>query len=119
MANQDYEFCPKCDGILYKKKLKDGGILFRCRCGWSETVKKGNLADDPQIEDPRVQQKLLKGKTIILDGPEEAQHPITNKTCPECQHGEAEFWQQQTRSADEPSTSFFRCTKCKHVWREY
>ncbi|MFX1287916.1 MAG: transcription factor S, partial [Promethearchaeota archaeon] len=26
---------------------------------------------------------------------------------------------EQTRSADEPSTSFFRCLECKHTWREY
>ncbi|MCJ7650052.1 MAG: transcription factor S, partial [Candidatus Lokiarchaeota archaeon] len=46
-------------------------------------------------------------------------HPIVSKYCPKCNHKEAEAWQEQTRSADEPSTSFFKCIKCKHTWREY
>lgn len=39
--------------------------------------------------------------------------------CLKCGHNEAETWQLQMRSADEPSTHFFRCLKCKYTWREY
>ncbi|MHA2127645.1 MAG: hypothetical protein ACW99E_20280 [Promethearchaeota archaeon] len=39
--------------------------------------------------------------------------------CPKCKNKLAETWQTQMRSADEPSTHFFRCTQCKHTWREY
>ena len=31
----------------------------------------------------------------------------------ECDNREAVWWMLQTRSADEPTTQFFRCTKCK------
>ena len=31
---------------------------------------------------------------------------------------EAYFREIQTRSADEPATLFFRCTKCAKVWKE-
>lgn len=45
--------------------------------------------------------------------------PETSKECPECGHGKAYWWMEQTRGADEPPTRFYRCAKCDHVWREY
>ncbi|RLG10996.1 MAG: transcription factor S, partial [Thaumarchaeota archaeon] len=39
--------------------------------------------------------------------------------CPKCGNREAYYWAVQTRSADEPMTRFFRCTKCGYTWREY
>jgi DNA-directed RNA polymerase subunit M len=45
--------------------------------------------------------------------------PKTKATCSKCSHNEAVWWVQQTRSADEAPTVFYRCTKCKHSWREY
>jgi len=41
------------------------------------------------------------------------------RECEVCGNKKAWYWLQQTRSADEPPTQFFRCTKCKRVWREY
>ena len=32
-------------------------------------------------------------------------------------HGEAVAWMFPTRSADEPTTRFYRCQKCKYTWR--
>ncbi|MCE2508324.1 MAG: RPA12/RPB9/RPC11 RNA polymerase family protein, partial [Nitrosopumilaceae archaeon] len=34
-------------------------------------------------------------------------------------YGEAVWWMLQTRSADEPTTQFYRCTGCGHTWRDY
>ncbi len=45
--------------------------------------------------------------------------PITNGDCPKCENKEAYFWTSQTRAGDEAETKFYRCTKCKHTWREY
>ncbi|GCA63146.1 hypothetical protein KIPB_008134, partial [Kipferlia bialata] len=44
----------------------------------------------------------------------------TATECPQCGHGEAFFLQVQIRSADEPSTTFFKCAnhKCGFQWRE-
>ncbi|CAO1631799.1 unnamed protein product [Parajaminaea phylloscopi] len=41
-------------------------------------------------------------------------------TCPKCDHDRAYYFQLQVRSADEPMTTFYRCTKpsCTHQWRE-
>ncbi|ODV60787.1 DNA-directed RNA polymerase III core subunit RPC11 [Ascoidea rubescens DSM 1968] len=42
-----------------------------------------------------------------------AQCPIEN-----CGNDRAYFFQLQIRSADEPMTSFYKCVKCGHQWRE-
>ncbi len=38
--------------------------------------------------------------------------------CGRCQGRKTTFYQQQTRSADEPMTTFIRCTKCGNRWKE-
>jgi DNA-directed RNA polymerase subunit M len=45
--------------------------------------------------------------------------PTTHVECPQCRNKEAEWWLVQTSSAGEPSTQFYRCTRCGHTWREY
>ncbi|KAJ1658632.1 RNA polymerase III C11 subunit [Dispira simplex] len=43
----------------------------------------------------------------------------TEQRCPKCEHPEAYFREVQIRSADEPSTQFFRCCNlaCTFEWR--
>jgi DNA-directed RNA polymerase subunit M len=62
-----------------------------------------------------------KGTTIKkIEAVEDIEtRPVIEARCPECEHNEAYYWTQQTRSADEPETRFFKCTKCSHTWREY
>ncbi|KAG9416993.1 DNA-directed RNA polymerase III subunit RPC10 [Aphanomyces cochlioides] len=38
--------------------------------------------------------------------------------CPFCQHDKAYFMQIQIRSADEPSTTFYKCVACKKQWND-
>ena len=44
----------------------------------------------------------------------------TDVVCDKCGCREAYFMQIQIRSADEPMTTFYRCTnmKCNFIWRE-
>uniref|UniRef100_A0A674N233 DNA-directed RNA polymerase III subunit RPC10 n=1 Tax=Takifugu rubripes TaxID=31033 RepID=A0A674N233_TAKRU len=44
----------------------------------------------------------------------------TAETCPKCEHRRAFFMQIQTRSADEPMTTFYKCcnAQCGHRWRD-
>ena len=46
-------------------------------------------------------------------------NPTVKIDCEKCGHGEAVAWMFQTRSADEPTTRFYRCQKCKYTWRDY
>lgn len=38
--------------------------------------------------------------------------------CPKCPNEQALFVEVQTRSADEPMTIFYQCTKCSYNWKE-
>jgi transcription elongation factor S-II len=39
--------------------------------------------------------------------------------CPKCKARKANYYQRQTRSADEPMTIFLTCLMCRHRWRQY
>ena len=59
-------------------------------------------------------------KIVVIDKKSKVEMlPKTTVQCPKCDNNEAFWWMQQTRSADEPPTRFYKCTKCNHTWREY
>ncbi|PIN96825.1 MAG: hypothetical protein COU45_05870 [Nitrosopumilus sp. CG10_big_fil_rev_8_21_14_0_10_33_7] len=45
--------------------------------------------------------------------------PTIKIECEKCGNDEAVWWMLQTRSADEPTTQFYRCSKCRYTWRNY
>jgi len=90
-----------------------------CKCGYKEKF------DEKRIETKKMESNIeknyeLEENLIIISKKEKILiYPKVQKTCPKCGHNEAVYWQEQILSADEPSTSFFRCLKCNKVWREY
>jgi DNA-directed RNA polymerase subunit M len=60
-----------------------------------------------------------KGTGIVDEEAEQKVMPVVEVECPECKNKQAYFWEVQTRAGDEPPTKFFKCTKCKHTWRDY
>jgi len=101
-------FCPKCGSILMPTE-KDGKQVKACSCGYEE---RGPVEFS--------EKKETKTEEIPIIEKEEEIHPITNEAeCPKCGNREARWWTIQTRSADEPETKFFKCTKCKKTWRDY
>ena len=106
------EFCKKCKAMMVPVK-KGSSIVIKCRkCG--ATIKK-------PVKDTKIVEKINNKRGGILLEKDEVPLPTTDKECPKCENLRAYWWLQQTRSADEPPTQFFRCSniKCKHVWREY
>ena len=84
------KFCPKCE-----VKLKKSGSGLECsKCGYVDG------------------EKVVEKKKIVEEEPDFSLLAF------EGNEGE-EAWMFQTRSADEPTTRFYRCTKCKYTWRDY
>ena len=104
------DFCPKCGSILIPVK-KGKSTSMKCRnCGYSSRRDVKSLKIFETVKKKKVVTVLEKDTTPL---------PMTEKMCPKCEHPRSYWWLQQTRSADEPPTQFFRCEKCKHTWREY
>jgi len=107
------EFCDKCGGLMIPRKAGKSVILECRKCGSRKKATGKNefkLATKTQPKEEIVVVEK-ENKFEVL--------PKTDTQCPKCENMKAYWWMQQTRSADEPPTRFFRCTKCKYVWREY
>ncbi|MFX0211242.1 MAG: transcription factor S [Candidatus Hodarchaeota archaeon] len=110
------EFCEKCGALLFPEKKKSKTVLKCRRCGTAQ--------EPDQAVDYRVRSEIrhsIKDETIIIDGDEKKLSvlPTTSTVCPKCHNTVAYYWMVQTRSADEAMTTFLRCQKCGHTWREY
>ena len=81
-----------------------------CSCGY--------FSEAPAVVKEEVKKK--EGIAVVEDEEAEVVHPIEPTVeCPKCGNKGAYFWEVQTRAGDEAATKFFKCTKCKHIWRDY
>jgi DNA-directed RNA polymerase subunit M len=93
---------------------KDGKTIIVCKkCGYCRELEKGESSKFT------IKEKTAPKEKIVVIEENIDTLPKTREECPKCKNLEAYWWELQTRSADEPSTKFFRCTKCGHTWREY
>ena len=70
--------------------------------------------------EPDVFAEKTKSDFLVLDENEGKETmPTIEIECEKCGNKEAFWWMLQTRSADEPTTQFYRCTKCEYTWRNY
>ena len=101
------KFCPTCE-----VRLKKTGSAVSCpKCGYKE-------------DDTGTAKKIKEEKAVsefnVLEGDEGKEAlPAIKIDCEKCGNNEAVWWMLQTRSADEPTTQFYRCTKCNYTWRNY
>ena len=79
---------------------------MRCSCGYTQT-------------DAKISEKKKKKEDIAVVDKKLEILPVTDYDCADCKNNKAYFWLLQTRSADEPETRFYKCTKCSRIYREY
>ena len=101
-------FCPSCKSLL----RPDGENLICPRCGFDKPIDGtvealGRTTLEEDLKDVPVFEDL---DTMPIDD---------SVLCPKCGNIGAYWHLRQTRSADEATTSFYRCTKCKHSLRDY
>ena len=105
---KNMEFCPECGSMLLPTEDNE----LKCSCGYTKKLSKDK-------SEYNVNEKIKENDSVIEKGEDVNTLPTTKAVCPECGHTEASWWLQQTRSADEAETRFFKCLKCGHTWREY
>ncbi len=104
------DYCD-CGGMIVPEKHSDE-TAFKCRsCGKAYEEEAGEM----KITEENTAEK----KEITVDSDEESLPTTDDVECEECGNGTAYWWMEQTRSADEPETRFYRCTDCDHTWRVY
>ncbi len=110
------QFCPKCGTRLRFTKLRnDGGAaaaLVCEKCGF-QLEAKGTISK-PEETNSQLQIRVIGDEQKDLKA-----MPTATADCPKCGNDEAFWWLLQTRGGDEPTTQFYRCTKCEHTWRSY
>ena len=97
-------FCSKCGSMMFPRDGK-----YVCQCGEVQELGKAECFTTDS----------MNKETAVIDEKVAATLPKTRIICPECGNTEAYYVLMQTRSADEPETRMYRCTKCNHAWREY
>jgi len=101
------KFCPNCEVRL---KKTDTGL--RCtKCDYTE----GGATTTKQVEE----EKEVSEFNVLEKSDGQETLPTIKIDCEKCGHDQAVWWMLQTRSADEPTTQFYRCVKCNFTWRNY
>ncbi|EEB08602.1 DNA-directed RNA polymerase III complex subunit Rpc11 [Schizosaccharomyces japonicus yFS275] len=107
------QFCPTCGNHLIVSVDENGTNTFDCRtCPYrfpiSILMYHRHEFAQKQVDD------VLGGKEA-WESNQQTDIPCENKNC---DNRRAYFFQLQIRSADEPMSTFYRCTECGYQWRE-
>lgn len=106
------QFCDECGSMM--KAEGDRMVCANADCGAAS-------ARDREAEAEFVSTDAQRDDDVIESGDEDLEgKPIASDVrCEACGNDEAWYALQQTASADEPPTRFFKCTECGHRWRGY
>ncbi|XP_066587915.1 DNA-directed RNA polymerase I subunit RPA12 [Prorops nasuta] len=103
-------FCPDCGSILPLLGGLGSVTCYACRRIWEAEVF-GDMALSYNIEFNT--KDTYKSTHGIEEDEDEADGPIVERKCPQCQNDTMSYATLQLRSADEGQTVFYTCTKCK------
>ena len=106
-------FCPTCGNILLIEQ-GTGSLRYFCKtCPYvfnvNKKIKRIETFDDKKEID------------LVYGGKEAWKNVSTTEVvCPnsKCRHNKAYYKEIQIRSADEPTTIFYKCEKCGYEWKE-
>lgn len=107
------QFCDDCGSMM-----KAEGDRMVCANDDCETARDR----DKELEAQFVTTEAQSDAAVIESDENadfEGKPKATDVRCEECGAEEAWYYIQQTASADEPPTRFFKCTECGHRWRGY
>jgi DNA-directed RNA polymerase subunit M len=116
------EFCPECGKKLLFTRSQESPVstsVFRCpKCDYIKEYSSNDKSLNVDLSDQR---KKTKEVIVVVDNENRKLKtmPTMSVQCTKCHNKLAFFWEVQTRSGDEGSTQFYRCTKCDHTWRLY
>ena len=111
-------FCPTCGTrlvLVHDKQDIGTAMEYQCpKCSYRNSCL-------PSIHDDAATKSSIAEEVIVVyeKDLEISTMPTIKDECPKCHNNLAYIWQVQTRSGDEGSTQFYRCTKCSHTWRLY
>lgn len=112
-------FCPVCSNSLIVSRTPgddekpEGQNRMECRTCPYQFLINGSIFERKKMQ-RKVVDDVLGGKEAWANA-DRIETPCHREGC----HAtEAFYYQVQIRSADEPMTTFYRCTECAHSWRE-
>lgn len=107
-------FCPYCSNMLLVGLSEDGcNRLYCTTCPYEFKINGLQMYDRKNLSRKQVDDVLGGDGAWENVDQTAAQCPVDS-----CGGDKAYFFQLQIRSADEPMTTFYKCVKCNHQWRE-
>jgi len=108
-------FCDKCGALLIPTQDEKKKTTLRCpKCG--KNAKNSAFEEGQYVLSQKIEHSV-RDETIVIDDQVEAL-PTVNVECPKCGHNRSVYWQSQIHSDDQAMTLFYRCTNCRHTWRD-
>lgn len=114
------EYPKKIRGLMTSLKRKDNPELGRRVLGGEIAPEKFVVMTDEELasEAQRARDRELERENMLKAQVPMAQKSISDSLqCSKCKQKKVSYSQAQTRSADEPMTTFCECTVCGHRWK--